>query len=534
MLPKAPSGGAPSAKTVAPHDAASTTLVNACVNGNGSDPYMPSVDCYIGSYTGTIRQDWGISFADADDDAAGRPDDGSTCGPISFTFAATGAASSSVTPSISPTPLQPCPKHVVSTVTTVVAVNANPTSGPQTVTILWSGTATETDPTNNLQNEPQSFLFQMVVHIGECAPGKSTTASSASSVDVGVAARRPNSRGRRPMVGIAGRPDFSVAPVLLGTPPGCDLEVYDIIQKSVLSDDKPHQTIVGKHVHLLVRVKDHPDATITSIQWTIPGDTVKSYTTGRASHIDMLSDTDLQAKEILFYWRASTGSSAVVTVQGTVGGKQLKATAKLEALAPTNVSMRSRTTTVRFGATPNFRQALSFGNDAAPDSVGIAFTFSAQAPRGGDGEIAGAQLISSRTCYTDIEAPPDAVPTCQGNPAFLLDNSFPVADSIHVSGGGSGTWTNNDSPQSGTQPFERTLSRSDGFRTYLVYKPSGADSIWVSLGRLDWSWAGSARREGDGRRARWIGPLQPAWTANPVGSATSELPQWPDTFVNTR
>lgn len=484
------------------------------------------MDCYISGYTGTIRQDWGISFADADDDLVGKPDDGSTCGPISFSYTVSGATSGSVTPSISPTPLQPCPKHVVSAVTASVAVNADPKSGPQTVTLLWTANATETDPTDNLKNEPETFQFVMVVHIGECAPAKATAAGSSSASD----ARRPASQQRRPHVGITTRPDFLVAPIISSTPSGCELEIYDIVQKSGLSDDQPHQTIIGKHVDLLVRVKGHPDTAIDSIQWTLPGETVKGYTTGAASQVTLLSATDLQAKELAFYWKAATSSSSVVTVQGVVGGAQMKASAKLEALAPTNVSMTSHTTAVQLGATYRYPVALSFGSDLALDRAGIAFAFGAQAPKGGDGQIAGAQLINYTVCFTGLDAPQDAQPTCQTKGTFELDNAFPVANPVSISGGRSATWTNDDSPQTPVVSYARTLSRSDRFKTYLVYRPSGADSIWVSLGRLDWSWSGGARREG--RRGRWNGPLNPLWTTNPVGSPTSELPEWPSTFGN--
>lgn len=80
----------------------------------------------------------------------------------------------------------------------------------------------------------------------------------------------------------------------------------------------------------------------------------------------------------------------------------------------------------------------------------------------------------------------------------------------------------------GLIPEFRAVTRIDNFRAYFMYKPDGADSIWVTLGRLDWGWSAGAMRHGPFEDNTWDGPLDPRWVANPTGMATSELPVWPD------
>ncbi|MBV8369700.1 MAG: hypothetical protein JO036_12345 [Candidatus Eremiobacteraeota bacterium] len=81
-----------------------------------------------------------------------------------------------------------------------------------------------------------------------------------------------------------------------------------------------------------------------------------------------------------------------------------------------------------------------------------------------------------------------------------------------------------DSPAIALRSPYVSISKSDAFRTYLVYRPNGADSIWVTAGRLAWSWSGTAVA----RRGRWVvSAASPPFPANPRGdTAVHELPQW--------
>ena len=204
--------------------------------------------------------------------------------------------------------------------------------------------------------------------------------------------------------------------------------------------------------------------------------------------------------------------------------------------------MTSTTERVRVGHTAVYPQseALSFGI-GFQGNPGIKFMFHAHAPDNGDGQIAGVQLINLSEC---VQADRRAQEICDGTQGrYDVDNAFFYADSIPITANHDASWNSDDSPQSLLSGRAAvTIRRDDRFHTYLMYRPSGADSIWVTLGRLDWAWGGTAQRIGDlprddenpgqGERRQWEGPFQPHWTANPAGVATSELPQWTAIFGN--
>jgi hypothetical protein len=81
------------------------------------------------------------------------------------------------------------------------------------------------------------------------------------------------------------------------------------------------------------------------------------------------------------------------------------------------------------------------------------------------------------------------------------------------------------------KPNVHSYSRKDRFTTYLMYRPTGEDSIWVTLRKMTWFWEGSAVKtdgvwtlvEGSGKS-----PDIP-----PAGSETHELPAWQGYFEKT-
>jgi hypothetical protein len=69
----------------------------------------------------------------------------------------------------------------------------------------------------------------------------------------------------------------------------------------------------------------------------------------------------------------------------------------------------------------------------------------------------------------------------------------------------------------------------DTFENYLMYRPSGMDSIWVTLSVFGWYWGGTASR-GPGGWALNTG-ISP--TVSPTGSNSVALPAWDDYFTNS-
>ena len=303
----------------------------------------------------------------------------------------------------------------------------------------------------------------------------------------------------------------------------------------------PNPIVIGRHAQLRLKVLQPPNATPSDIQWAVPGQTVKSYAAPASSQIQQLSSSDLTAQQIAYYWIAGLSQPAGVTVQAKINGTTVKAEADFRIDAPTP-TMTSVTDRVRVGPTAFFpgQEVLSFGVGFI-QNPGIRWTFRAHAPDNGSGQIVGAQLINMTNCVQERRDAPEA---CSGTAGYELDNQFFYADPVSIAANRDATWSSDDTPQSRlTGRTAISIRRNDGFHTYLMYRPSGNDSIWVTLGRLDWAWSGRAERVGEPPRpgnenpgaaehAPWFGPLQPQWTANPAGTAMSELPQWSAVFVN--
>ena len=138
-----------------------------------------------------------------------------------------------------------------------------------------------------------------------------------------------------------------------------------------------------------------------------------------------------------------------------------------------------------------------------------------------DGTIAFLQLAN---CFRQYVFADDShyVQWSQGQ--YCLDGSFPYGNikSVHD------TLSDNDTPGIGLENSEEGVypifaASHDQFQTYLIYHPSGTDSIWVTLSMLTWSWNGVAQKQLDGT---WT--LLPFFCNYDASSSysTSVLPEW--------
>lgn len=58
-----------------------------------------------------------------------------------------------------------------------------------------------------------------------------------------------------------------------------------------------------------------------------------------------------------------------------------------------------------------------------------------------------------------------------------------------------------------------------------MFKPSGADSVWVTVQKLNWTWHGTATLISNSNPNQWIpnGITEPG---NPTGFDSTEYPIW--------
>jgi len=298
------------------------------------------------------------------------------------------------------------------------------------------------------------------------------------------------------------------------------LEIVDRDSGAVVSDTTQTK-IVGQRVSLEVRTRP-AGRSMTNIQWTIAGERVSDYaqSSSRATRTDLAAG-DLDSATVDYYYIA--GGNRQVSVSATVNGTALTASMNYGVLAPTGVAMTSATGAVAVGnpGFPGSGLEFHYGTNATP---GIEWTLTCTAPAGGAGEIAGTQLVSGDRTRTLTAG--GTVETRSSGGAWQLDNTVPYDTAVAIAAGASATWTSSDSP--GT-PLTATWTRKtvdQDFRIYFMYKPSGADSIWVTLMRLGWDWAGQTARTGAAAANTWGAPTGVSNARNPSGAASTELPTW--------
>jgi hypothetical protein len=319
------------------------------------------------------------------------------------------------------------------------------------------------------------------------------------------------------------------------------LEIVDRKTGKVVSGTPQTQTaIVGQKIELQVRTK--PPAAMSDICWTVSGQRVSLYTqSATAGTITELTDDLLEHVNVDFYWIAA-GSQTVEVAATVQGDRQTEAT-NYTVLTPTKVSMTSKTGMIQVTPfVPGDELYLNFGDRLG---YGIDWTFSATAPAGGEGEIAGTQLINT---HITREFKDGSIQTFSSGSRFVLDTAAPYTKSVPIAAGAPATWVANDSPG---VVLERLSKRTTGerleslsgrkvtlknqFKMYFMYKPKGADSIWVTLGRLNWYCSGETTRTahiGPPAIDNWSDPTAVSSSKDPSGVLSTELPIWTANFTD--
>lgn len=71
-------------------------------------------------------------------------------------------------------------------------------------------------------------------------------------------------------------------------------------------------------------------------------------------------------------------------------------------------------------------------------------------------------------------------------------------------------------------------SINDSFKDYIMFQPNGNNSIWVTLGRVFWSWSASTTQT----NGVWSNPTYQVSSPSKPDSS-DELPNWPFTYYNS-
>jgi hypothetical protein len=163
---------------------------------------------------------------------------------------------------------------------------------------------------------------------------------------------------------------------------------------------------------------------------------------------------------------------------------------------------------------------LTFGN---PDTTpGVRFGYTVTMPSGfTGGSFQWTQVVVSTNIFiTDTAG--NVVHYTGGN-AVDTRFSYPFIDQ--------GVFLE-DSPSDLLDPDSNRNSRSDSFVSYVMFRPDGANSIWVPLRQIPWTWSGSATRTGTPTPNTWVLDPGSSHQAGPDVNSTAE-PTWQGRIQDT-
>ncbi len=277
--------------------------------------------------------------------------------------------------------------------------------------------------------------------------------------------------------------------------------------------------VAGELINLTLDIPDpHNELTNTEgnmntkYRWVLPGYTtdstslvIASYNTDLSSNpVTALDDGDLTNDSVSFYFTAGSAQDVTVICKLTIQGQEQDITATLHVEGPTGTMTGSQTNPVQNYASLQGHLyeatdyvifgALGGTVDSLQKDAGITVNFSEQDPADFSGKANNISQIIEHQGIRNKNNVPSPYPDVNN----YLDRAFvyPVQTSQQA-------W---DAPaykalDSSYSPF--TVA-GDKFNTYLMWLPDLADSIWVPVCRLDWSWTFTDSNTGVGDKTGWI------------------------------
>ena len=264
--------------------------------------------------------------------------------------------------------------------------------------------------------------------------------------------------------------------------------------------------VIGQRINLSTSVQN---GTPTNLQWTIPPEIIKNYianiSTGTKTAI---TSQDLNQSSVQFYWINGSENNRQVTYAVTVNGRQYLARANFNVKQPTITSLNITHSVVTF--------ATVFGEFRlrCEDNGNPCVSFTAQANNNGiDGSYQWVQTYNESKSIHLI----GQIDNCTAGQTMIrngegLDVSYPYISGLSM----------NDSPNIRLLTTVDITTVNDSAKSWLMFKPNLTNSIWIPLKKIDWAWAGNARRNPN-NPAEW--QLISYTDPNPTVTATT-FPEW--------
>ena len=266
-----------------------------------------------------------------------------------------------------------------------------------------------------------------------------------------------------------------------------------------------HDEIVGRKINLTVQVLPE-DLNIKNIHWTIPGIRVKSYTyTKQKSTLTKLGPVDLNNSSVSYYWVSGGEQKVECTVD--INGKKYKGISVFNVKRPTAI-MVSMTGKVSINSCLN-SLLLSY---ETPTCHGFDIISNAVVPDGFTGSFQFLQIADK--WLRRIRLNNGNWYRHSGTKLFDTVASYPFYD---------------DSPGMELLSTFNKAEVSDSFESYLMFKPGGKTSIWVSLVVIkNLSWSAKSTKTSTG-----IWSLDSCKNNyNPRCSYTTDFPEWNGNILN--
>ena len=325
------------------------------------------------------------------------------------------------------------------------------------------------------------------------------------------------------------------------------LEIVDYLADSVISPGND-TFVIGEPVALYVRVNQGPrgDSFLVvnqpTVRWGAAG-------AGLVQQVNLNVNEGGVVPYHPEYWDGNIVTVFSCLVPGTcsanvtadlshqftsdTGAPGLHADATMTVIGPTNVTLTSHT----IAGGPSVGGVkdhpldpwLRFGK--SDDTVGIGFTFTAHAPAGVDGYVFGTQLVNSQTSSLGNPATDWSYWNTGGS--YYLDSCV-LYDDADTNVGSSFSWSSSDSPGAPLISNDTLTTAEDHFKMYFLFWSFKPWSVPAPLGKLEWYWDATARKDTTNATWGWSIPSgNESWSSNPSGAPSADFPTYSHVLPNS-
>jgi hypothetical protein len=329
-------------------------------------------------------------------------------------------------------------------------------------------------------------------------------------------------------------------------------------------DSQPQSTnrevVVGQQITLDINDFGFAGVDIDYVGWEINGKAVKSYVADRKGVIlKPLTTADREKNPLVFYWiEAGPGKTARFVASGTKGSTKYKQdlTITFDVKGPTLDYLKAAKT-IGPCLLPKPRKGVKiqpgeiYCKKSGEAAVGIGFhikwDWKVTMPANYGGSVKDVQTLVQGRHRTQAKSGSrdkvkqafinpnkkqahtqfDQALTDAGQDAVYSAKGYFTGLELPTSVGAGKSFANDktyDTPTIVIQKADQSYSIDETFKYYILFKPQTPNSIWVTVGKIEWFWKIEAVKKGSG----WIVKpgSKPKGEVSTAGAATSELPSY--------